>query len=133
MLVLYFLVLFLVGSLAIVAAAWWWGYAHSLALRRAYTILCPETEQPAEVAVNAALAARTLLQGRQELRIAACSRWPEKQGCDQACEAQLPFVADDRTFTRYAPGGLPPEFLRILQPARMTPRLYARIAAARRA
>lgn len=121
--------LFLAGTAALLATAWWWGNTQTLARRQPFTILCPENLQPAEIGVNAALAARTFLESRQELRIARCSRWPEKEHCEQACAAQIPFVADDRSTTQYAPGGLPPEFLRVLQPVRITPEFLARLAA----
>ena len=73
-------------------------------------------------------AARTELAGRTELRLLACSRWPERQDCNQACAPQLPLVGDDRRLTPYAPFGLEPRFLRINNPVRMSPTLYARLA-----
>ena len=44
-------------------------------------IVCPETFQPAAVKVDARRAAK--------LRLDACSRWPDREGCDQACLAQI--------------------------------------------
>ena len=49
-------------------------------------ILCPETLEPAGVEVDALLAARS---PDADLRLSACSRWPEKADCDQACLAQI--------------------------------------------
>ena len=47
-------------------------------------ITCPETLQPAAVEVDALHAAVA-----NDLRLASCSRWPEKAGCDQACLQQI--------------------------------------------
>ena len=53
-------------------------------------IVCPETFQPAAVKVDAARAAKlAALSGEPELRLDACSRWPDREGCDQACLAQI--------------------------------------------
>jgi hypothetical protein len=47
-------------------------------------ITCPETLQHAAVEVDTLHAAMA-----DELRLRACSRWPEKAGCDQACLHQI--------------------------------------------
>lgn len=53
-------------------------------------IVCPENYQPAAVKVDAKHAARfAALSGEADLRLDACSRWPEKEGCDQACLTQI--------------------------------------------
>jgi hypothetical protein len=52
-------------------------------------ISCPETHQPAAVRVAAGKAAMGAAVGVPELRISACSRWPERQGCPQECLAQI--------------------------------------------
>jgi len=53
-------------------------------------IVCPENYQPAAVKVDARRAARwAALSGEADLRLNACSRWPEKEGCDQACLSQI--------------------------------------------
>src|SRR3954463_6453995 len=53
-------------------------------------IVCPENFQPAAVKVDARRAAKiAALSGEPELRLDACSRWPEKEGCDQACLTQI--------------------------------------------
>jgi hypothetical protein len=101
--------------------------AQSLEYRDAFTIICPETLRWAEVKVDGALAARTTFTGRTLFRLVACSRWPERQSCNQACALQVPLVGDDRRLTQFAPFALAPQFLRINNPVRMTPVLYARI------
>ena len=53
-------------------------------------IVCPENYQPAAVKVDANRAARwAALSGEPDLRLDTCSRWPEKEGCDQACLPQI--------------------------------------------
>jgi len=53
-------------------------------------IVCPENYQPAAVKVDAKRAARwAALSGEADLHLNACSRWPEKEGCDQACLSQI--------------------------------------------
>ena len=54
-------------------------------------ITCPETGCPAAVEVDRKhAAATTFLRERQtELRLASCSRWPEREGCGQECLAQI--------------------------------------------
>jgi hypothetical protein len=52
-------------------------------------VICPETRQPAAVAVNAALAAEETVLGTPHLELTKCSRWPERQGCGQACLRQI--------------------------------------------
>lgn len=57
--------------------------------RRSRVVTCPETGLPASVGVDAGHAAMTAAWGRPDLRIAACSRWPERAGCDQRCLVEM--------------------------------------------
>lgn len=50
---------------------------------------CPETMEEAIVKMHATRAMVSALVGRNDVRLRSCSRWPEKQGCDQACLAQI--------------------------------------------
>jgi len=52
-------------------------------------VTCPETHQPAAVEINAAQAVASALAGEAHLRLRACSRWPERQHCGQACLKQI--------------------------------------------
>ncbi len=128
MLVVYGMIFFLLGALFFLGAPALWAFARSRDLREPRTIICPETLQWAEVAVDGRHAAATELASRTDLRLAACSRWPEREGCDQGCARQVPLVGDDRRLSPYAAFGLTPASLRISHPVRMSPALYARVA-----
>jgi hypothetical protein len=52
-------------------------------------INCPDNMEEAIVRLQASRAMVKALVGIDDLRIRSCSRWPEKQGCDQACLGQL--------------------------------------------
>ena len=52
-------------------------------------VSCPENNRPAAVRVAAGKAALEAIVGEQHLRLNTCSRWPERQGCGQACLAQI--------------------------------------------
>ncbi len=52
-------------------------------------ITCPENHRPAGVTVDTWRVLLTTLTGKQDLRLKTCSRWPEKEGCDQACLCQI--------------------------------------------
>ena len=70
------------------AAGWrvagaWWKY------RGRRVITCPENQSPAGVVVDARHAAATALGKSPDLRLASCSRWPERAGCGQECLSQI--------------------------------------------
>ena len=65
-----------------IAVVWWRS-------RGARVITCPETEQPEAVAIDTAGAVATGLVGRPHVQLSDCSRWPEREGCDQACLRQI--------------------------------------------
>jgi hypothetical protein len=52
-------------------------------------ITCPETDDGAAVSVDAWHAATS-----GNLRLSACSRWPERAGCAQACLSQIADAPD---------------------------------------
>ena len=128
MLFLFGLILFIIGAGFFVGSAALWAWAEAEEFREPRYIICPETLQLTEVKVDGAYAARTALAGHEQLRLTACSRWPERQGCDQACAPQVPLVGDDRSFTQFAPFGLQPRSLRIFNPVRMSRERYASLA-----
>lgn len=73
----------------VLAALVWWLVRAYLRYRGVRLITCPETETHEAVVVDAGHAAVTALIGRPELRLADCTRWPERQACGQACLAQI--------------------------------------------
>lgn len=52
-------------------------------------VTCPENHHPAAVDVDAFRAARSSFKPSLDLRLSACSRWPEKEGCGQECLSQI--------------------------------------------
>ena len=66
--------------------AWW-------RARGTRLIVCPETQAPAAVEVDAVDAAFGALLGSVEPELRACTRWPERQECDQACLSQIEAAA----------------------------------------
>jgi hypothetical protein len=52
-------------------------------------VVCPENREMVAVHVDAKHAAATAPQGRPELRLEACTRWPGKAGCGQECLGQI--------------------------------------------
>lgn len=53
--------------------------------RGARRLRCPETDQNAEVGVDAVRAAWTSAFGSPRLTVKACSLWPKRSGCGRAC------------------------------------------------
>jgi hypothetical protein len=51
-------------------------------------LTCPETGKPASVRRSPGRAVLAMFTPMHE-RVCACSRWPERAGCDRACEPQL--------------------------------------------
>jgi hypothetical protein len=60
-----------------------------LRFRGARVITCPENKRPAGVYIDERRAALSAMRGAPALRLSACSRWPERQGCGQACLTQI--------------------------------------------
>jgi hypothetical protein len=69
-----------------------------IAYRGQRVIVCPETKQPAGVELDAWLAVRGI-DGDAVLRLKSCSRWPERQDCDQDCLSQIE-ASPDGTLVR---------------------------------
>jgi len=61
----------------------WWKY------RGARLITCPENQRPAGVSLDSRYLAFHSLAGTPHLRLAQCSRWPERAGCGQQCLTQI--------------------------------------------
>ena len=58
-------------------------------------VICPETKAPVGAEINAALAAGTWMVTQPRFVVTACSRWPERAGCDQACAPQVEASPDE--------------------------------------
>ena len=52
-------------------------------------ISCRETMEAVVVRTHVTRAIASRLSGGNELRLKACSRWPGRQGCDQACVSRI--------------------------------------------
>jgi hypothetical protein len=52
-------------------------------------VTCPETARPVGVRIDAMTAVRTALVKRQQYVITACTCWPERAGCNQACVSEI--------------------------------------------
>jgi hypothetical protein len=52
-------------------------------------VTCPETKRPASVRIDVGHAAATAVWERADVKLACCSRWPEREGCDEACVPQI--------------------------------------------
>ena len=55
--------------------------------RKPRIVRCPETGEAVFMRIDARHAAATSVPGPPDIRVAACSRWPEREDCDQACVA----------------------------------------------
>jgi hypothetical protein len=53
------------------------------------SLTCPETRSGVRVRVDIPHRLRTLLRGQEELRLTACSRWPDGQPCGEECLLQI--------------------------------------------
>jgi hypothetical protein len=82
---LFLLLLLLVGVFLILLLPALWGEQTYRTYRDGRTVNCPETHAPVSVRFNALRAAWTSLLGPPKLRLAACTRWPERADCGQDC------------------------------------------------
>ncbi len=85
MLLLFGLFLFLVGACLILLLPALWGERIFHTYREGRTVNCPETQAPVSVRFNALRAAWSGLAGPPKLRLADCTRWPERADCGQEC------------------------------------------------
>ena len=58
-------------------------------LRGRHVVVCPETHTLAAVTVDLGHATTTAVWDTADVRLATCSRWPERKGCDEGCAAQI--------------------------------------------
>ena len=81
-----FIVLLVLAVLVVylVIAVRTWTHVHG-----ARVVVCPETQKPVAVRVDVGHAVTTAVWEQPELRVTSCSRWPERQDCDQPCVKQI--------------------------------------------
>jgi hypothetical protein len=78
------------AAIVIGRAVWlWWKY------RGARVITCPENQRPAGISVDAGHVAAHAFSQTPQLRLSACSRWPERAGCGQQCLSQVEAAPED--------------------------------------
>ena len=78
----------LVVYLGIALTAW-------IRLRGTRIVTCPETHRPAAVTIDTGHAAVTAVWEKADLTLSTCSRWPERQDCNQACVPQIVELGDE--------------------------------------
>ncbi len=82
-----YLVITLVAlAAALVVVRFAWNYFR---LRGTRVVSCPETHQTAAVEIGSVAAAASGLVGHPRFHLQACSHWPEKARCGQACIAEI--------------------------------------------
>ena len=57
--------------------------------RETRVVVCPDNRKVVAVEVDAVHAAMSAPQGRPDLRLEDCTRWPQKAGCGQECLSQI--------------------------------------------
>ena len=58
-------------------------------VRGTRVVVCPETQQPVAVKVDVGHAVASALWEKADVKLTSCSRWPERQDCDQPCVRQI--------------------------------------------
>ena len=64
-------------------------------MRGKRVIVCPETNKPAGVKVDAAHAALSAVWEKPDIQLKDCTRWPERANCNQACTSQIAVSPED--------------------------------------
>ncbi|MGB8013928.1 MAG: DUF1761 domain-containing protein [Terriglobales bacterium] len=82
---LFAFLLFLLGTCLILFLPALWVEHTYRSYRDGRTVNCPETHAPVSVRFNAWKVAWTSLSGPPKLRLADCTRWPERTDCGQEC------------------------------------------------
>jgi hypothetical protein len=85
MLFLFWFLLVLAGSCLFLLVPALYGRTIYDRYRGVRAVICPQTHAPALVRFDALRAAMTGVFDHERLRLAACSLWPERMHCDQAC------------------------------------------------
>ena len=64
-------------------------------VRGTRVVVCPETQEPVAVRVDVGHAVASALWEKPDLKLTACTRWPERQNCDQPCVRQIETAPDE--------------------------------------
>ena len=80
------LLLVVVSFLLLLPALWRWRLVAKYSGTR--LVQCPENQRPAVVKIDAPYLAATEMDGRPNLRLCECTRWPERSHCAQECAGQ---------------------------------------------
>ena len=79
--------------IAVFAVALWFGIRWLVRFTSRYRdsqiVVCPETHEPAIVAIDSLHASLTGTVGLPDIRLESCSRWPMKKECGQECLMDL--------------------------------------------
>ncbi len=92
---IFWFALVLVGSCLFLLMPTLWGREIYRHYRGSRAVTCPETRTQVAVSLNALQAAAARLRGVRDLRIEACTHWPERANCDQQCLSQALRSAPD--------------------------------------
>ncbi len=81
-----FIVLLVLAVLVVymVIAARTWAHVHGPRV-----VICPETQKPVAVKVDVGHAITSAVWEKPDLRLTSCTRWPERQDCEQPCVHQI--------------------------------------------
>jgi hypothetical protein len=88
MLLLILLAFWLVATFLILLPLLLWRHEIYRRFSGSRLVSCPENQRPGVVSIDTRHAMSTGIDGRPDLRLCDCSRWPERANCDQACLAQ---------------------------------------------
>jgi hypothetical protein len=102
MLVLFYVLLFLLSACLLLLMPMLWARQIYTHYRGSRAVTCPETHRTVAVSFDAWHAAITGLSRKTDLRLASCTRWPERADCGQDC------IPEARETALYKQGEAPP-------------------------
>ena len=88
MLLVFWVLLFLASACLFLLMPALWGRQIYMRYHGSRAVTCPENRQQVAVSFHAMRAAVTALSKRPILRLAECTRWPERENCGQQCIPQ---------------------------------------------
>ncbi|MBZ5596703.1 MAG: DUF1761 domain-containing protein [Acidobacteriia bacterium] len=85
MLLVFYVLMLLASVCLVLLMPTLWGREIYVHFRGSRAVTCPETRQQVAVNFDALHAAVSGMGGRSKLRLAGCTRWPERADCGQDC------------------------------------------------